>query len=121
MAKVQIGGSPRRQICSEANGATNWPSSSRYEKRFRMLAWTGSAEEWLEASSRLDKACDEIGRDPREIRRSVQLFLFPGEPGQIDVQIDRLPEYEKLGCQHVVLSFYQPPSIELLERCANLD
>jgi len=38
-----------------------------------------------------------------------------------DVQIDLLPEYEKLGCQHVVLSFYQPPSIELLERCANLD
>jgi hypothetical protein len=51
----------------------------------------------------------------------VQLFLHPDEPGQIDDQIDRLPEYEKLGCQHVVLSFYQPPSIELLERCVNLD
>jgi hypothetical protein len=51
----------------------------------------------------------------------VQLFLFPGQPDQIDVQIDRLPEYEKLGCQQVVLSFYQPPSIELLERCASLD
>jgi hypothetical protein len=25
-----------------------------------------------------------------------------------------------LGCQHAVLSFYQPPGPELLERCAAL-
>lgn len=107
---IVIGGGQPKMLRVIARHANEWN-------------WTdiGSLEGWLEASSRLDEACDEIGRDPREIRRSVQLFLFPGQPDQIDVQIDRLPEYEKLGCQHVVLSFYQPPSIELLERCANLD
>ncbi len=105
---IVIGGGQPKMLRVIARHANEWN-------------WPGSPEEWLEASSRLDEACDEIGRDPREIRRSVQLFLHPGQPGQIDVQIDRLPEYEKLGCQHVVLSFYQPPSIELLERCANLE
>jgi hypothetical protein len=105
-----IGGGQPKMLRVTARHANEWN-----------WADTGSLEEWLEASSRLDEACDEIGRDPREIRRSVQLFLFPRQPGQIDVQIDRLPEYEKLGCQHVVFSFYQPPSIEILERCANLD
>ena len=31
-----------------------------------------------------------------------------------------LPQPCDLGCQHAVLSFYQPPGPELLERCARL-
>jgi hypothetical protein len=50
----------------------------------------------------------------------VQLFLHPREPGQVDEQLALLPRYRELGCQHAVLSFYQPPDLELLERCAAL-
>ncbi len=73
-----------------------------------------------EASSRLTEACAEVGRDPAAVTRSVQLFLHPREPEQVDGQLDLLAQYEDLGCQHAVLSFYQPPSVELLQRCAAL-
>jgi F420-dependent oxidoreductase-like protein len=77
-------------------------------------------EEWARVNSDLDKACAETGRDPKEIRRSVQLFLHPAQEGQVDALLATLPLYEQAGCQHVVLSFYQPPTREQLERCARL-
>ena len=78
------------------------------------------APEWGATNARLDAACAEIGRDPAEIRRSVQLFLHPRQPEQVDKQLATLTEYAAQGCQHVVLSFYQPPDAALLERCAAL-
>jgi alkanesulfonate monooxygenase SsuD/methylene tetrahydromethanopterin reductase-like flavin-dependent oxidoreductase (luciferase family) len=77
-------------------------------------------QEWGEASSRLTKACAEVGRDPAAVRRSVQLFLHPRDPQQVTGQLDLLSQYQELGCEHAVLSFYQPPPVELLERCAQL-
>jgi hypothetical protein len=45
----------------------------------------------------------------------------PSQPTRpVDRQLRLLPRYEEVGCQHAVLSFYQPPSIELLEQCASL-
>ncbi|WP_279637699.1 hypothetical protein [Mycobacterium innocens] len=40
--------------------------------------------------------------------------------GQVDDQLALLPEFEQLGCEHMVLAFRQPPSLQLLERCAGL-
>ena len=77
-------------------------------------------QEWALTSAHLDDACAEIGRDPAEIRRSVQLFLHPQQREQVDKELATLTEYEQAGCQHVVLSFYQPPDAALLERCAAL-
>ena len=77
-------------------------------------------DEWARVSKMLDEACAEVGRDPREVRRSVQLFLHPAQEGQVDALLGTLPLYEQAGCQHVVLSFYQPPTTEQLERCARL-
>ena len=53
---IVIGGGQPKMLRVVARHANEWN-----------WAWTGSTEEWLEASSRLDEACDEIGRDPREI------------------------------------------------------
>ncbi len=75
-------------------------------------------EGWAATSAELDAACAEVGRDPADIRRSVQLFLHPANPDQVAKELDTLTAYEQAGCQHVVLSFYQPPDSELLERCA---
>jgi F420-dependent oxidoreductase-like protein len=94
--------------------------TARHADEWNVVGW-GDPHEWAETSARLDQACGEVGRNPREIRRSVQLFLHPKQQGQIDAQLDLLPEFEKVGCEHAVLSFYQPPSIEVLEQCANLN
>lgn len=37
----------------------------------------GDVAWWVETSARLDEACVEVGRDPAQIRRSVQLFIEP--------------------------------------------
>ena len=93
--------------------------SARDADEWNIPSHEGPAE-WGQTNVRLDEACAEVGRDPSEVRRSVQLFLHPREPGQVAEQLDLLPEYQRLGCQHAVLSFYQPPPSELLERCAGL-
>lgn len=82
--------------------------------------WTGTPQEWGKANERLNDVCRDIGRNPSEIGRSVQLFLHPQDDGQVEEQLAAIPEYEKLGCQHAVLSFYQPPTGELLRRCVSL-
>jgi F420-dependent oxidoreductase-like protein len=83
--------------------------------------WNGIAfdiDVWRESSARLDEACVEVGRDPSTLRRGAQLFLIPGQEEQVKAQIDQLPAYEDAGCEHAVLSFYQPPSHALLEQVA---
>ena len=74
--------------------------------------------EWAELNSVLDDHCRDVGRDPKEVRRSVQMFIYPAQEGQPEEQIEKLEAYEQAGCEHVVFSFYQPPSLGLLEKIA---
>ncbi|MHB8511738.1 MAG: LLM class flavin-dependent oxidoreductase [Actinomycetota bacterium] len=76
------------------------------------------AETFSRLSKQLDENCAEIGRDPSEITRGVQLFVHPDVEGQAEQQIAMIPSFEDVGVQHVVMSFYQPPSKALLEQCA---
>jgi hypothetical protein len=71
-------------------------------------------------NARLSEACAEVGRDPADIRRSAQVPLHPETAGQVDEQLALLPEFEQLGCEHMVLAFREPPTVHLLERCAAL-
>jgi len=77
-------------------------------------------QRWGDVNVRLNEACGAVGREPSEIRRSAQLSLHPAMPGQVDEQLALLPEFEQLGCEHMVLAFRQPPTARLLERCAAL-
>ena len=106
---IVVGGSQPKMLRVIARHADEWNMPSHQDPR-----------EWGEASTRLTEACAEVGRDPAAVRRSVQLFLHPRDPEQVTGQLDLLPRYAELDCEHAVLSFYQPPSIELLERCAEL-
>jgi alkanesulfonate monooxygenase SsuD/methylene tetrahydromethanopterin reductase-like flavin-dependent oxidoreductase (luciferase family) len=106
---IVIGGSKPKMLRVIARQADEW----------NMPSHSGPAE-WGEANARLDVACADVGREPTQVRRSVQLFLHPAKPGQVDEQLDLLPQYRDLGCEHAVLSFYQPPPLELLQRCAAL-
>ena len=106
---IIVGGSQPKMLRVIARHADEW----------NMPSHEGPAE-WGEANAALDEACAEVGRDPGEVRRAVQLFLHPRKPGQVDEQLGLLPEYQRLGCEHAVLSFDQPPDAELMQRCAAL-
>ena len=96
---IVIGGEKPKMLRVIARHADEWNVPSH-----------GDVAAWAKTSALLDEACAEVGRDPAEIRRSVQLFVLPAEDGHLEEQLARLPELESLGCDHAVLSFYQPPS-----------
>ena len=78
-----------------------------------------SADEFKRLNGVLDEHCAAIGRERKEIRRGVQLFLMPDADGQVDSILASLPAFEDAGCEHAVLSFYSPPTRALLEGIAN--
>lgn len=106
---IVIGGEKPKMLRVVARHADEWNMPSR-----------GDVGEWERVSANLDDACAEIGRDPSEIRRSVQLFIQPAVDGHVDEQLSKLPALQAVGCQHVVLSFYQPPTLQQLAHCAQL-
>ena len=105
---IVVGGSKPKMLRVIAKHADEWNTPGQ------------TPEEWTAQNATLDAACAEVGRGPKAIRRSVQLFLHPTQEGQIEALLDTLPAYEEAGCEHVVLSFYQPPTRAQLERCATL-
>jgi F420-dependent oxidoreductase-like protein len=104
---IVIGGEKPKMLRVVARHADEWNVPSH-----------GDVDEWARISAELDGACAEIGRDPSEIRRSVQLFIQPAVDGHVDEQLSKLPALQAVGCQHVVLSFYQPPTPQQLAHCA---
>ncbi|ORB82662.1 LLM class F420-dependent oxidoreductase [Mycobacterium kansasii] len=92
---------------------------ARHANEWNMPAYD-SPQQWGEVNARLDKACAEVGRNPAEVRRSGQVPLYPAEDRQVDEQLTLLPAFKDLGCEHLVLAFRQPPTLQLLERCASL-
>jgi F420-dependent oxidoreductase-like protein len=106
---IVIGGEKPKMLRVIARHADEWNVGS-----------AGDPQAWAQVSAGLDDACREVGREPGQIRRSVQLFLHPDQEGQVEEQLDRLPEFAALGCEHAVLSFYQPPTAAQLRRAAEL-
>jgi alkanesulfonate monooxygenase SsuD/methylene tetrahydromethanopterin reductase-like flavin-dependent oxidoreductase (luciferase family) len=104
---IVIGGEKPKMLRVIARHADEWNVPSH-----------GDVDEWARVSADLDDACAEIGRNPAEIRRSIQLFVQPAVEGHVDDQLSKLPALQAVGCQHVVLSFYQPPTPQQLARCA---
>ena len=106
---ITIGGTgERKTLRVVAKHADQWnaPSLSADPDEFKRL------------SGVLDEHCAAVGRDPSEIARSVQLFVFPESAKQIEGLDDTIAAYEAAGCEHMVVSFYTPPSSELLESLA---
>lgn len=74
--------------------------------------------EFLRLSGVLDEHCAMVGRDPSEIRRSIQMLLRPDDREQLDANLRLLDEYERAGAEHAVMGFGSPPSRSLLESLA---
>jgi F420-dependent oxidoreductase-like protein len=104
---IVIGGSgPRKTLRVVAKHADEWNAPAASPDEYRRLA------------AILDEHCADVGRDPSEIKRSVQMFLFSNEPDAIAAVPDQIAELGEAGVQHVVLSFYVPPTREQLEALA---
>lgn len=106
---IAVGGSEPKMMRVIARHADVWNMPA-----------TGGPEAWGAANTRLDQACAEIGRAPAEVLRSAQVSLRPDEPGQVAEQLSLVPAFERLGCQQMVLTFRQPPTEAMLERCLAL-
>jgi alkanesulfonate monooxygenase SsuD/methylene tetrahydromethanopterin reductase-like flavin-dependent oxidoreductase (luciferase family) len=59
----------------------------------------GSPEQLAELSSVLDGHCADIGRDPSEIRRSVQIRV----PGDLAELADQVAGFVAVGCTEIIL------------------
>ena len=106
---IVVGGAQPKMLRVIARHADEWNTPG-----------LAGVDDWTRVNKELDAACAEVGRDPAAVRRSVQLFLHPGQEGQVDALLADIPAYRDAGCEHVVLSFYQPPARDLLERCARV-
>jgi F420-dependent oxidoreductase-like protein len=102
-----IGGSgPRKTLRVVAKHADEWNAPAATADDYRRLA------------DILDDHCADVGRDPKDIRRSVQMFLFAHDADTLAALPGQIDDLEAAGVQHVVLSFYSPPSREVLSRLA---
>jgi alkanesulfonate monooxygenase SsuD/methylene tetrahydromethanopterin reductase-like flavin-dependent oxidoreductase (luciferase family) len=104
---IVIGGSgPRKTLRVVAMHADEWNAPA------------ATAEDYRRLSAVLDDHCASVGRDPNQIRRSVQMFLFSNDDQTIGAVPGQVDELEEAGVQHVVLSFYSPPSFDVLKKLA---
>jgi F420-dependent oxidoreductase-like protein len=108
-----IGGTgERRTLGVVARRADEWNFSP-----IRDLGVDGPPE-FARLSAVLDDHCAAIGRDPKEIRRSVQVMLRPDDRGQVKESLRLLEEFERAGAGHAILGFASPPSGLMLQSLA---
>ena len=69
--------------------------------------WPGDLEEFRAKSRLLDEQCLAIGRDPKEIERSVQVLLRGGPEAAASTR-DLLRGFIEAGVTHVVLGLIPP-------------
>jgi F420-dependent oxidoreductase-like protein len=110
---IVIGGTgERKTLRVVARHADEWNFSPMQD-----LGPEGPSE-FARLSRVLDDHCEAIGRDPKEIHRSIQTALRPDDRAQVDASLRLLEEFEGAGAEHAVLGFASPPSHSLLESLA---
>ena len=78
----------------------------------------GSPEEVAELSAVLDGHCADVGRDPAEIRRSVQLRV-PAEPAEMAGLVEQVAGFTAVGVTEIILIVAAEP-VAQAERLAEL-
>lgn len=79
--------------------------------------FSASTEEFVELSGILDEHCAKVGRDPKEIKRSMHLaWAVDDDPRQL---ADRAAEFVAAGAEQIVFSMRGPYRADLLEPLAN--
>jgi F420-dependent oxidoreductase-like protein len=78
----------------------------------------GSPEEVAELSAVLDGHCADVGRDPAEIRRSVQIRV-PAEPAEMAGLVEQVAGFTAVGVTEIILIVAAEP-VAQAERVAEL-
>lgn len=103
---IVIGGKgPKRTLRAVALWAQQWN------------AITASVEEWLALKDVLIERCAEVGRDPREIECSINVFLPPADD-DLGPALEKVAAYADAGADIAVLGLPQDASPAYLERLA---
>lgn len=107
---IVIGGTgERKTLRVVARRADEWNFSP-----LRDLGVQGPRE-FARLSGVLDEHCAAIGRDSKEIRRSIQMLLRPDDRERFEASLRVLDDFEDAGAEHAVLGFVAPPSRAVLE------
>jgi F420-dependent oxidoreductase-like protein len=102
---IWIGGNgPKRTLRIAARFADVWSAAG------------GEPDEIAELSAVLDQHCSDVGRDPAEIRRCVQLQCAEDD----DATLRRVEQYVAVGVTEVILNLSPPDAVGEVERAANL-
>lgn len=103
---IVIGGrGPRRTLRAVARWADQWDNVA-----------PGSPEAWRELDAVLRGHCEQVGRDPSEITRSIHLFYRPGDdPAQL---ADTAASYFAVGVDLVIWALGSPVDPARLESLA---
>jgi alkanesulfonate monooxygenase SsuD/methylene tetrahydromethanopterin reductase-like flavin-dependent oxidoreductase (luciferase family) len=82
-------------------------------------AWNAvadTAEAFRDLSKVLDAHCADVGRDPQEVRRTVQLRLQPTD----DQSIRTIEDYVRAGADDVIIMAIAPDARAGADRAAGL-
>lgn len=104
---IAIGGTGRKRTMKIA---------AKYAQQWDAL-FAESTDEFRELNQVLDDHCATVGRDPKEITRSVHLaWAADADPQQL---ADQAAEFVEAGVQQVIFSMRAPYRADVLEPLAN--
>ncbi|MDE0675202.1 MAG: LLM class flavin-dependent oxidoreductase [bacterium] len=96
---------------------------ARYADRWNS---SGTPEEMAERNRLLDEACDKIGRDPKEILRSMRVSVpklvaggFPNPWSSVDAFCEVAGAYREAGVEEFIIDQPRPEQYRTAERIAS--
>jgi F420-dependent oxidoreductase-like protein len=86
-------------------------------------AWnsSGTAEQVRERNAILDEACAEVGRDPREVLRSLYYWMARSDAdpwSSVDAFLDVVGRFREAGIEEFILDHPRDDQLDVLERVA---
>ncbi len=109
---------PRPPLTLGAHGPRMLQTVARYADAWNSF---GTTEEIRSRSATLDEACAEIGRDAREVRRSLYYWVARADAdpwSSTDAFLDVFGRYREVGIEEFILDHPRDDQLDVLERVA---
>jgi F420-dependent oxidoreductase-like protein len=109
---------PRPPLTLGAHGPRMLRTVARYADAWNSF---GTTEQIRSRGAILDEACAEIGRDPREVLRSLYYWVAraDGDPwSSTDAFLDVVGRYREVGIEEFILDHPRDDQLDVLERVA---